>query len=571
MTTSPARLLMLQGTASGVGKSLMVAALGRALHRRGMQVAPFKPQNMALNSAVTAGGAEIGRAQALQALACGREPHSDMNPILLKPTAERSAQLIVHGRARAQLSAAQYHRRKRRLLPEVLAACARLRAAADLVLVEGAGSPAEINLRDQDLANMGFATATACPVVIVADIDRGGVFAHIIGTLELLQPDERALVCGFIINRFRGDPALLAPGLQWLARRTGLPVFGVVPYLPDLWLDAEDAPDHRQPPAAADALRVLVPQLPRISNHTDFDALRAEPGVHLHFASGGQPLPAADLIVLPGSKNVRADLAWLRAQGWDGCIDRHLQGGGRIMGICGGYQMLGAEIADPDGAEHDAGTSPGLGLLPVRTLMHRRKHLAQASGQLRTPDGTTAVVRGYYIHCGQTSGQAAPLLRLADGTAEGAIGGDGAVLGTAMHGIFDRAGARRALLRWAGHRGPVQAQDQDDRREAALERLADCAEQNLQLDLLLQAASAGPAAASPAASPAASAGPAAASPAASAGAAASAITSANPAASPAVSASTIASAAASAGAAASAITSPAASPAASASPARCTN
>ena len=488
MTSEPARLLMLQGTASGVGKSLMVAALGRALHRRGMRVAPFKPQNMALNSAVTAAGAEIGRAQALQAQACGAGPHSDMNPILLKPTAERSAQLIVHGRVRAQLSAAEYHRRKRRLLPQVLAACARLRAAAELVLVEGAGSPAEINLRDQDLANMGFAAAAACPVVLVADIDRGGVFAHIIGTLELLEPAERKLLCGFIINRFRGDPALLAPGLQWLRRRTGLPIFGVMPYLPDLCLDAEDAPDSRQPPPRADALRVLVPQLPRISNHSDFDALRAEPGADLQFASGGRPLPAADLIVLPGSKNVRADLAWLRAQGWHRCLARHLQGGGRIIGICGGYQMLGSEIADPDGIEHSPGTDPGLGLLPVRTRMRRRKHLAQARGRLCLPDGSEAAVCGYYIHCGRTTAAARPLLRLQDGGAEGAIAADGAVLGTAMHGIFDRAEARRALLRWAGYKGEVQQQHQHDRREAALNRLADCAERHLQLDRLLQAA-----------------------------------------------------------------------------------
>jgi len=316
--------LMVQGTTSDAGKSTLVTALCRWLARQGVAVAPFKPQNMALNSAVTADGGEIGRAQAVQAQAAGLPPHSDMNPVLLKPNSDTGAQVIIHGRAVTQMDAAAYHDYKRVAMQAVLESHRRLSERYQVVMVEGAGSPAEINLRTNDIANMGFAEAVDCPVILIADIDKGGVFAHLVGTLELLSASEQARVRGFVINRFRGDIALLQPGLDWLERRTGKPVLGVLPYLMDFHLEAEDAIDVRQSAKAAEVLKVVVPVLPRISNHTDFDPLRLHPQVDLRFVGPGQPVPAADLIVLPGSKSVRADLAWLRANGWEAAIQRAL-------------------------------------------------------------------------------------------------------------------------------------------------------------------------------------------------------------------------------------------------------
>jgi adenosylcobyric acid synthase len=371
MADFPFHTLMIQGTTSDAGKSTLAAALCRLLRRDGIAVAPFKPQNMALNSAVTADGGEIGRAQALQAQAAGVAPHTDMNPVLLKPSSDTAAQVIVHGRVRADMNARDYHRYKTEAMQAVLDSYHRLRGRYRTIVVEGAGSPAEINLRARDIANMGFAEAVDCPVIIVADIDRGGVFAHLTGTLDCLSESERARVLGFVINRFRGDLGLLQPGLDWLEAKTGKPVLAVLPYLHDLQLDAEDAIAPTQ--SVRGRFRVAVPVLPRISNHTDFDALRAHADIDLRFVGPGQAIPPADLIILPGSKNTRGDLAWLKQQGWPDAIRRHLRYGGKLIGICGGFQMLGESVDDPHGVEGAPGSSAGLGLLAMRTALTRDK------------------------------------------------------------------------------------------------------------------------------------------------------------------------------------------------------
>nr|WP_241093719.1 cobyric acid synthase [Xanthomonas sp.] len=468
---------MVQGCTSDAGKSTLVAALCRWLHRRGVAVAPFKPQNMALNSAVTADGGEIGRAQAVQAQACGLPPHTDFNPVLLKPHSDTGAQVIVHGRAVATLDAAAYHDYKRIAREAVLASHARLCARYAALVVEGAGSPAEINLRAHDIANMGYAEAVDCDVLLVADIDRGGVFAHLVGTLALLSPSERARVRGFVINRFRGDLALLQPGLDWLQRETGKPVLGVLPYLHGLQLEAEDALPQAAAAKPQARLQVAVPALPRISNHTDFDALAAHPQVQLRFVGPGQAPPACDLIVLPGSKSTRADLAWLRAQGWDAAIARHLRYGGRLLGICGGLQMLGRAVHDPHGIEGAAGSSDGLGWLDLDTTLAPRKQLGQAHGWLAFAD---AAVSGYEIHCGISAGPALarPALRLDDGRGDGAISADGQVLGTYLHGLFDSPDALAALLGWAGLDDAAPL-DVRALRERSLERLADMVDTHL--------------------------------------------------------------------------------------------
>lgn len=463
--------LMVQGTTSDAGKSTLVTALCRWLRRQGAAVAPFKPQNMALNSAVTADGGEIGRAQAVQAQACHLAPHTDMNPVLLKPNSDVGAQVIIHGRAVTSMNAAAYHDYKRVAKQAVLESHQRLLDAYQVVMVEGAGSPAEINLRANDIANMGFAEAVDCPVILIADIDRGGVFAHLVGTLELLSESERARVKGFVINRFRGDIALLQPGLDWLEERTGIPVLGVLPYLMDFHLEAEDAIDTRQAAKAGESLKVAVPVLPRISNHTDFDPLRLHPQVQLTFVGPGQPLPAADLVILPGSKSVRADLAFLRAQGWDAAIERHLRYGGKLLGICGGLQMLGRTLSDPHGLEGAAGDSAGLGWLELDTVLEPEKQLRNVRGRLALED---AEVGGYEIHAGVTSGPAleSPAVRLDDGRCDGALSADGQVMGTYLHGLFESPAACAALLRWAGL-GEVQQLDYHALRERDIERLAD--------------------------------------------------------------------------------------------------
>ncbi len=487
VANSPAKTLMVQGTTSDAGKSLLVTALCRWLARRHVRVAPFKPQNMALNSAVTVDGGEIGRAQAVQAAACRLAPHSDMNPVLLKPNSETGAQVIVHGRAIGNRDARSYHAYKSVARSAVLQSHARLAAQYEAIVAEGAGSPAEINLREHDIANMGFAEAVDCPVILIADIDRGGVFAHLAGTLALLSDTERARVAGFVINRFRGDLGLLRPGLEWLERETGKPVLGVVPYLQGLHLEAEDTLRHEhtlgKSPGAR--LRVIAPVLPRISNHNDFDALRSHPQVDFRLVAQGEALPGADLVILPGSKNVRADLDYLLAQGWESHLQRHLRYGGKVIGICGGFQMLGNGLHDPHGIENTPGSCRGLGLLDMETTLHAKKQLRNASGRLTLDD---APVRGYEIHAGISKGAALarPAAYLEHGP-DGAISPDDNIFGTYLHGLFDEPTACAALLAWAGLRN-AGACDLAALREATLERLADMVDQHLdtaRLDSLL--------------------------------------------------------------------------------------
>lgn len=478
---------MVQGTTSGAGKTTVVAGLCRALARRGVRVAPFKPQNMALNSAVASDGGEIGRAQALQAQAARTPALTDMNPVLIKPSSDTRAQIVVNGQPREEFEAAGYQAIKPRLMPEVLAAYRRLRAAFDSVIVEGAGSPAEVNLREHDIANMGFAEAADCPVILVADIDRGGVFAHFVGTLACLSASENARILGFVINRFRGDRALLEPGIEWLERTTGKPVLAVLPYLHGLDLDEEDgfgapAPQRMQGDAT---LRVAVPVCPRISNHTDLDVLRAHPQVDLRLAGPGMPLPAADLVILPGSKNVRDDLAFLRAQGWADALLRHLRYGGKVVGLCGGLQMLGRAIHDPDGVEGAPGSAQGLGVLDAETVLRPSKQLRNVAGALFPDSARAALLRGYEIHMGRTQGPALahPAVRMADGTPDGALSADGQVLATYVHGAFDTPQSCAALLDWAGLHG-AEGVDRDAQRESAIERLADAIEAGFDLDAL---------------------------------------------------------------------------------------
>jgi adenosylcobyric acid synthase len=474
----PYSALMVQGTTSDAGKSTIVAALCRLLARRGTRVAPFKPQNMALNSAVTVDGGEIGRAQALQAQAAGIEPHTDMNPVLLKPSSDMAAQVVIHGKARADMNARDYHQYKTVAMEAVLESYRRLREQYDAVIVEGAGSPAEINLRERDIANMGFAEAVDCPVILVADIDRGGVFAHIVGTLACLSESERRRIVGFVINRFRGDIGLLEPGLEWLEQQTGKPVLAVLPYLHGLFLDAEDAVQASQ---SCGDFRVVVPVLPRISNHTDFDALRAHPGVDLRFIGPDQPIPPADLIVLPGSKNTRADLAWLTAQGWPQALRKHLRYGGKVIGICGGFQMLGRTVSDPHSVEGPPGVSQALGLLDIDTELTQDKRLARVAGRcLLDPDRDDVAAEGYEIHMGVSSGAALerPVFFL-DDRPEGARSDDNQILGTYLHGLFDAPGTCAALLRWAGlhDAGGV---DLAQLREKSIDRIADACKPLLQ-------------------------------------------------------------------------------------------
>jgi len=478
------RALMVQGCTSDAGKSALVTGLCRWLKRRGLAVAPFKPQNMGLNSAVTADGGEIGRAQAVQAAACGLEPITDMNPVLLKPESDTGSQVIVQGRAVAHLGAAAYHDYKSVVREAVLESYSRLGARFDAVLIEGAGSPAEINLRAQDIANMGFAEAVDCPVILIADIDRGGVFAHLVGTLALLSASERERVRGFVINRFRGDISLLQPGLDWLEGETGKPVLGVLPYLQGLDLEAEDSiRDWSQGNPTRGQLRVLVPVLRRISNHTDFDTLRRHPRVDFRFVRLDQEPPPADLIILPGSKSVRADLAALCGAGWPAYLARHLRYGGRLLGICGGFQMLGHTIEDPLGIEGEPGSSPGLGWLEMSTTLAPEKQLRNVTGHLAFAD---APVTGYEIHAGVSRGAALqrPLVELGK-CGDGALAPDGKVAGTYLHGLFDQPAAAAALLAWAGLAEGVAAPDMGALREAAIERLADAVEAHLDTERLL--------------------------------------------------------------------------------------
>ena len=479
---------MLQGTGSDVGKSLITAGLARAFTRRGFAVRPFKPQNMSNNAAVTADGGEIGRAQALQARACGVPPCTDMNPVLLKPQSEIGAQVVVQGRVLGTAKARDYQALKPTLLPRVLESFLRLANGCDLVLVEGAGSPAEINLRDGDIANMGFATAAGVPVVLIADIDRGGAIAGLVGTWTVLEAGERAWLHGYVINKFRGDPSLFDEGLRIVTERTGLPSFGVVPWLEAARrLPAEDAVVLDRPDEAGTGrpIRVVVPRLPHIANFDDLDPLAAEPDVSVSFVQSGQALPGdADLIVLAGSKATIADLAVLRAEGWDIDIVAHLRRGRLILGVCGGYQMLGTRIRDPLGIEGPPGEVAGLGLLQVETELAGDKKLVEACG---IDLGTGAPVRGYEMHVGRTTGPGLtrPMLRLS-GREDGAVSANGRVLGCYLHGLFAADGYRRALL---GRLRPDRAGDlaYEAEIERTLDALAAHLEKYLDLERLLRA------------------------------------------------------------------------------------
>jgi adenosylcobyric acid synthase len=440
--------LMIQGCGSDVGKSVLAAGLCRLFANRGLTVRPFKPQNMSNNAAVTTDGGEIGRAQALQALACRTPPTVHMNPVLLKPQSDLGAQLIVRGRMVGSWQAAGYQGRKAGLLDTVVESFRILEAQADLVIVEGAGSPAEINLRAGDIANMGFARAAGVPVVLVGDIDRGHVIAALIGAHAVLEPGDRAMIRGFLINKFRGDPALFDDGRAVIAARTGWPDLGMAPWLPAArGLPAEDAVVLEQAPSRTEGrVKIVVPMLSRIANFDDFDPLRDETEVEFGFVPPGRPLPGdADLVILPGTKAALADLAFLRVQGWDIDLAAHVRRGGRVLGLCGGYQMLGRWIADPRGLEGSAGKAAGLGLLDVETVLTGEKVLRPVAGELT--DGG-ARFEGYEMHLGRTEGPdlRRPLLRLQDGGGEGAVSADGRVSGCYVHGLFNTGAARAALL-----------------------------------------------------------------------------------------------------------------------------
>jgi adenosylcobyric acid synthase len=481
----PARALMFQGTGSDVGKSLIVAGLARAFARLGLAVRPFKPQNMSNNAAVTADGGEIGRAQALQARAALTPPSIHMNPVLLKPQSECGAQVVVRGRIHGNAKAAAYQDLKRDLLPVVLDSYARLRREADLVLVEGAGSASEVNLRANDIANMGFARAADLPVVLIGDIERGGVIASIVGTQAVLDAEDAALVCGFMVNKFRGDPALFKMGMQRIAQTTGWRALGLIPYFTDArLLPAEDALglEQKRPGKPQARIRVAVPILPHIANFDDLDPLEAEPGVEVVRVRPGAALPGdADLVILPGSKATVAGLSALRAAGFDVDIAAHRRRGGMILGLCGGFQMLGRTISDPGGIEGPPGVVEGLGLLDVDTTLSDEKRLEPVTGQ--TNDG--APVAGYEMHMGVTKGAgcARPFARLAGGLSDGAVSADGRVIGTYIHGLFADDRQRAAWLKGLGDATAGVAYD--DLIGQTLDALAAHLAAHIDLDLLL--------------------------------------------------------------------------------------
>ncbi len=478
---------MIQGTGSHVGKSLLVAGLCRYFTSQGLKVAPFKPQNMSNNAAVADGGGdvggEIGRAQALQARASGLQPHTDMNPILLKPESERGAQVIVQGQRWGRLSAREWGRHKVEFLPKVLESFERLSAGADLVIVEGAGSPAEVNLRAGDIANMGFAETADVPVVLAGDIDRGGVIAQLVGAHAVLAPDERARIKGFLVNKFRGDPTLFNEGMKIIAERTGWQPLGLVPYFGDARrLPAEDVMDLASAEKPGTRVKIAVPRLPRIANFDDLDPLAQEPDVSLVLVEAGEPLPGdADMVILTGSKSTISDLAAFCDQGWDIDLAAHVRRGGRVIGLCGGYQMLGRTIADPAGIEGTATTVPGLGLLDIKTVLHPEKTVRRVTGRhLASGEPVT----GYEIHLGETSGPGTgkPWLEIG-GEPAGSVAANGLVSGAYVHGLFAADGFRQALLR-----SPSADLRYDVEVEAALDRLAKHLAAHIDTTLLLQIA-----------------------------------------------------------------------------------
>ncbi|KQO09220.1 cobyric acid synthase [Sphingomonas sp. Leaf242] len=474
--------LMLQGTGSDVGKSVLVAGLCRAFANRGLSVRPFKPQNMSNNAAVTADGGEIGRAQATQAIACRVEPSVDMNPVLLKPQGDRTSQLIVRGQVRGTLAAARWREGREGLLVDVLDSFERLSAGCDLVVVEGAGSPAEINLRASDIANMGFARAADVPVVLVGDIDRGGVIAAIVGTRAVIDPADAAMIHGFLINKFRGDPVLFDDGYRAIEARSGWRGYGVVPWLTDaMRLPSEDAVILERPVASVQRrVTIACPITPRIANFDDLDPLRLEPGVALVMVPPGSPIPDVDMIVLAGSKATIPDLAFVRAQGWDIDIRAHHRRGKPVLGLCGGYQMLGRSIADPDGIEGPAGRVDGLGLLDVDTILTGRKTLDRVRGRSQG-----AAFEGYEMHMGATTGPATarPVGHRADGSPEGATSADGLVAGSYIHGLLALAEQRAAWLSRLGV--AASGPDHGASIDAALDAIAATLERHVDLDALL--------------------------------------------------------------------------------------
>lgn len=475
--------IMFMGTGSNVGKSTLVAGIARALTRRGLKVMPFKPQNMSNNAAVTTDGGEIGRAQAVQAMAARVPPSVHMNPVLLKPESETGAQVIVQGKRMGSLRAMDYGSRKAMLLPVVLDSFAKVSAGADIVLIEGAGSPAEINLRAGDIANMGFALAAEVPVALIGDIDRGGVIASLVGTHAVLEPEERALIRAFLINKFRGDVRLFDGGLDEITVRTGWPSLGVLPWFPEAQkLPAEDALDLvNRSSGSHGRLKIAVPVIARIANFDDLDPLAQEPDVELTLVPPGAPLPGdADVVILPGSKSTIGDLAFFRSQGWDADLQGHVRRGGKVLGLCGGYQMLGRTISDPDGVEGPAGSVAGLGLLAVETVLTGDKiTLPVAALDLATGQS----VSGYEIHLGRTSGPdcVRPMLDI-DGRPEGAASADGRIAGTYVHGLFAADGFRAAWLAAFGRSSGLRYSESI---EATLDALADHCEKHLDIDRII--------------------------------------------------------------------------------------
>ena len=487
-----ARVLMFQGTGSDVGKSLIVAGLCRLLANRGMAVRPFKPQNMSNNAAVTADGGEIGRAQALQARAARVAPSVDMNPVLLKPQSEVGSQIVVQGKVFGTAQAREYQTRKPELMAYVLDSFAKLRAGCDIVLVEGAGSASEVNLRANDIANMGFARAVDAPVILIGDIDRGGVIASLCGTAAVVDPEDAKLIAGFIVNKMRGDPALFASGMAFVAERTGWAAIGLVPHFRDAHrLPAEDVLGLEVLPAHATGttgqrVRIVVPVLPHIANFDDLDPLRLEPGVELLLLRNGAPLPVdTDLVILPGSKATIADLATLRSFGWDADLLAYARRGGRVLGLCGGYQILGGTISDPEGIEGPPGSADGLGLIDIITELAGDKSLVAVRGRTLADD---VAVSGYEMHIGRTTGAGTrrPLIQLDDGRADGAISANGLIAGTYLHGFFAGDAQRAAWLARLG--APASPLAYEELVEQTLDALAAHLEAHLDVEKLLSLA-----------------------------------------------------------------------------------
>lgn len=481
------RALMLQGTGSDVGKSVLVAGLARVLVRRGLKVMPFKPQNMSNNAAIAKEGGEIGRAQWLQALAAGVEPSVHMNPVLLKPHSDVGAQIVVQGKVWGRADAADYQTKRRELMAAVRSSFEHLKKRADIVLVEGAGSPAETNLRAQDIANMGFATATGTPVILIGDIDRGGVIASLVGTHAVLNDEDRRMIRGFLINKFRGDVSLFDKGIDEIVARTGWPSFGVLPWLPVIKeLPAEDAVVLEGAASRkAGKLKIVVLMLSRIANFDDVDPLRAEEGVDLTFLPPGQAMPGdADLVIIPGTKATIADLAFIRAQGWDIDLVAHVRRGGSVLGLCGGFQMLGLTVKDPDGLEGETRTAEGLGVFEMHTVMKAEKKTVEVTG-ICAESGVP--FRGYEIHAGETVREPSvrPFLMI-EGEPHGAISPDGRIMGAYVHGLLDDGAFRADFLKRLG--ATSDGANHRMKVEAALDRLAGAMEEKLDIDGLLNVA-----------------------------------------------------------------------------------